>query len=44
MQFVLEEENDYIDFMVYLRKNGVWKVMSNVFRMLNETRPEDPIE
>ncbi|KAF0767429.1 Uncharacterized protein FWK35_00001618 [Aphis craccivora] len=37
-------EDDYVSFMVYLRTNSVWKIVSDVFRMLNETRPEDPIE
>ncbi|CAI6368996.1 unnamed protein product [Macrosiphum euphorbiae] len=37
-------EDDYVSFMVYLRTNGVWKSVSDVFRMLNETRPKDPIE
>jgi len=37
-------EDDYVSFMVYLRTNSVWKTVSDVFRMLNETRPEDPIE
>ncbi|XP_022169186.1 uncharacterized protein LOC111032980 [Myzus persicae] len=36
-------EDDYVSFMVYLRTNGVWKSVSDVFRMLNETRPKDPI-
>lgn len=37
-------EDDYVSFMVYLRTNSVWKTVSDVFRMLNETRPKDPIE
>ncbi|XP_026811179.1 uncharacterized protein LOC113552510 [Rhopalosiphum maidis] len=37
-------EDDYVSFMVYLRTNSVWETVSDVFRMLNETRPEDPIE
>ncbi|XP_003247516.1 uncharacterized protein LOC100571915 isoform X1 [Acyrthosiphon pisum] len=37
-------EDDYVSFMVYLRTNGVWKSVSDVFKMLNKTRPEDPIE
>ncbi|VVC44973.1 Hypothetical protein CINCED_3A013058 [Cinara cedri] len=30
--------------MVYLRKNGVWKIVGEVFRAMNESRPDDPIE
>ncbi|KAL4147870.1 hypothetical protein QTP88_002203 [Uroleucon formosanum] len=37
-------EDDYVSFMDYLRTNGVWKSVSNVFRMLNKIRPKDPIE
>jgi len=37
-------EDDYVSFMVYLRTNGVWKSVSDVFRKLNKTRSKEPIE
>ncbi|XP_025202948.1 uncharacterized protein LOC112600024 [Melanaphis sacchari] len=40
----LTPEDDYVSFMVYLRTNNVWKTVNDVFRMLNETRSDDPIE